>query len=108
MRVFLMMMTFLFLPSAVFARPAMMCTMDAKQCPDGSYVSRQPPDCSFAPCPGEILPEDDGDQGDEKDDDQEHDDEGDQTKDKDADQSEDDQPWMDRDTPYKEPMKLKK
>lgn len=27
------------------------CTMDAMQCPDGSYVGRQPPDCSFAPCP---------------------------------------------------------
>ena len=29
------------------------CTMDAKQCPDGSYVSRQGPNCEFAPCPGE-------------------------------------------------------
>lgn len=28
------------------------CTMDAKQCPDGSYVGRVAPDCSFAPCPG--------------------------------------------------------
>tara|TARA_R110002095_G_scaffold215233_1_gene208868 strand:- start:335 stop:916 length:582 start_codon:yes stop_codon:yes gene_type:complete len=28
-----------------------MCTMDAKQCPDGSYVSRQAPDCKFSPCP---------------------------------------------------------
>jgi hypothetical protein len=27
------------------------CTMDAKQCPDGSYVGRVPPDCDFAPCP---------------------------------------------------------
>ncbi|WAK02497.1 hypothetical protein [Methylobacter sp. YRD-M1] len=27
------------------------CTMDAKMCPDGSYVSRQPPSCEFAPCP---------------------------------------------------------
>lgn len=27
------------------------CTMDAKQCPDGSYVSRQGPKCEFAPCP---------------------------------------------------------
>jgi hypothetical protein len=30
---------------------AVACTMDAMQCPDGSYVSRQPPDCKFAPCP---------------------------------------------------------
>ena len=27
------------------------CTMDAKLCPDGSYVSRIPPECDFAPCP---------------------------------------------------------
>jgi hypothetical protein len=27
------------------------CTMDAKQCPDGSYVGRIPPDCEFTPCP---------------------------------------------------------
>jgi hypothetical protein len=25
--------------------------MDAKQCPDGSYVGRIPPKCDFAPCP---------------------------------------------------------
>lgn len=29
------------------------CTMDAKFCSDGSYVSRIPPNCDFAPCPGE-------------------------------------------------------
>lgn len=27
------------------------CTMDAKQCPDGSYVSRTGPKCEFAECP---------------------------------------------------------
>lgn len=27
------------------------CTMDAMQCPDGSYVGRVPPSCNFAPCP---------------------------------------------------------
>lgn len=27
------------------------CTQDAKQCPDGSYVSRVPPTCEFAQCP---------------------------------------------------------
>lgn len=27
------------------------CTMDAKQCPDGSYVGRIGPDCEFATCP---------------------------------------------------------
>ena len=36
------------------------CTMDAKLCPDGSYVSRHGPDCEFDACPlGEkIIPED--------------------------------------------------
>ena len=32
---------------------AVFCTMDAKECPDGSYVGRQWPNCEFAPCPGE-------------------------------------------------------
>ena len=27
------------------------CTMDAKMCPDGSYVGRTGPHCEFAPCP---------------------------------------------------------
>lgn len=27
------------------------CTMEAKECPDGSYVGRVPPECDFAPCP---------------------------------------------------------
>ena len=28
-----------------------MCTMDAKMCPDGSYVGRTGPNCEFSPCP---------------------------------------------------------
>jgi|CXWL01.1.fsa_nt_gi endonuclease YncB( thermonuclease family) len=28
------------------------CTMEAKQCPDGSYVSRTGANCAFAACPG--------------------------------------------------------
>lgn len=27
------------------------CTMDARECPDGSYVGRVGPDCQFAACP---------------------------------------------------------
>jgi hypothetical protein len=27
------------------------CTMDAKLCPDGSYVGRVAPSCEFAACP---------------------------------------------------------
>lgn len=30
---------------------AVACTMDAKQCPDGSYVGRIAPFCEFAECP---------------------------------------------------------
>jgi hypothetical protein len=41
----------LFLAAPASAQVA--CTMDAKQCPDGSYVSRTGPNCEFAPCPGE-------------------------------------------------------
>ena len=27
------------------------CTKDAKSCPDGSIVGREPPNCDFSPCP---------------------------------------------------------
>jgi len=27
------------------------CTLEAKQCPDGSWVGRQGPKCEFTPCP---------------------------------------------------------
>lgn len=30
------------------------CTMEAKLCPDGSYVGRTGPNCEFAPCPTPI------------------------------------------------------
>ncbi len=30
------------------------CTMEVKQCPDGSYVGRTGPACEFAVCPGEV------------------------------------------------------
>lgn len=33
--------------------PQTVCTMDAKLCPDGSYVGRIGPDCHFAKCPGD-------------------------------------------------------
>lgn len=32
------------------------CTLDAKQCPDGSYVGRVAPDCEFELCPSEKMP----------------------------------------------------
>ena len=34
------------------------CTMDAKMCPDGSYVGRQGPSCEFAACtnPSALTP----------------------------------------------------
>lgn len=36
-----------------------MCTMDAKICPDGTGVGRTGPNCEFAPCPGESDDTDD-------------------------------------------------
>lgn len=30
---------------------AVFCTMEAKECPDGSYVGRTGPKCEFSPCP---------------------------------------------------------
>jgi len=30
---------------------SVVCTMDAKICPDGSFVGRISPDCEFASCP---------------------------------------------------------
>lgn len=30
------------------------CTLEAKLCPDGSYVGRTGPHCEFSPCPGPI------------------------------------------------------
>ncbi|MDO8523417.1 MAG: Hint domain-containing protein [bacterium] len=41
-------------PSVVGATPSpspKACTMEAKQCPDGSYVGRVGPSCEFAKCP---------------------------------------------------------
>ncbi len=32
------------------------CTMEAKLCPDGSYVSRSGPKCEFAACPTTKIP----------------------------------------------------
>jgi hypothetical protein len=41
-------------PTTTYSEPndgAVACTMDAKQCPDGSYVGRSGPSCAFEPCP---------------------------------------------------------
>ncbi len=40
--------------------PPHACTEEAKQCPDGSYVGRVGPDCSFAACPIEQSVPDQG------------------------------------------------
>lgn len=37
------------------AETSTVCTLDAKQCPDGSYVSRVGPSCEFAACPNDDL-----------------------------------------------------
>jgi hypothetical protein len=36
------------------AEAQVVCTADARLCPDGSYVSRVAPSCAFAPCPTEL------------------------------------------------------
>ena len=46
---------FLISTSTISDRPfkglkGVVCTMEAKQCPDGSYVSRIGPNCEFTPC----------------------------------------------------------
>lgn len=42
-------------PSPIPTPTPVVCTQDAKQCSDGSYVSRSGPNCEFAACP-EIQP----------------------------------------------------
>lgn len=37
--------------------PVVACAMDAKMCPDGSYVGRVGPRCEFASCPNEVAEE---------------------------------------------------
>lgn len=38
----------------VFGEPEpVACTLEAKLCPDGSFVGRTGPTCTFEPCPGE-------------------------------------------------------
>lgn len=39
-------------PTPIPEEEQVACTMDAKICPDGSYVGRQGPRCEFAACPG--------------------------------------------------------
>ena len=38
-------------PMSLLSPPGAECTMEAKLCPDGSYVGRVPPNCEFAECP---------------------------------------------------------
>lgn len=38
-------------PVASCAEETVVCAADVKRCPNGSYVSRQPPSCQFAACP---------------------------------------------------------
>lgn len=38
-------------PTEIIDKEGVACTMEAKLCPDGSYVGRTLPNCEFAPCP---------------------------------------------------------
>jgi hypothetical protein len=41
-------------PPPAMPDDAIVCPADVEQCPDGSYVSRNPANrCAFDPCPGE-------------------------------------------------------
>lgn len=46
---------FILLPKIFVAPGPVACTLEAKLCPDGSYVGRVPPSCEFAPCPPQTL-----------------------------------------------------
>lgn len=46
-------------PDAGVPDEGVMCTMEAKLCPDGSYVGRSGPNCEFAPCPANEPSEED-------------------------------------------------
>lgn len=42
--------------SAIMAQEPVACTMDARMCPDGTYVGRVAPNCEFSACPTESAP----------------------------------------------------
>jgi plastocyanin len=39
-------------PAGIEGDDQFACTMDAKECPDGTFVGRVAPSCEFAACPG--------------------------------------------------------
>lgn len=45
-------------PSSFSSLKPVACTMEAKQCPDGSHVGRSGPRCEFAACPEPSVPAD--------------------------------------------------
>lgn len=42
-------------PTSAGPDDAIMCTMEAKLCSDGSSVGRSGPKCEFAPCPTKMV-----------------------------------------------------
>ena len=49
-----LLITLVFSASITLAETDVMCTQEAKQCPDGSYVGRTGPNCEFAKCPNSV------------------------------------------------------
>ena len=43
--------TYLYINKKTVNSLPIVCTMEAKLCPDGSYVGRTGPNCEFPPCP---------------------------------------------------------
>ncbi len=46
----------LVLTSQISAQSQIACTMDARMCPDGSYVGRTGPNCEFTACSTDVTP----------------------------------------------------
>jgi hypothetical protein len=46
-------------PKPIDLSDGVVCTMDVRECPDGTFVSRTGPDCAFAACPNEVPPGED-------------------------------------------------
>ncbi len=43
-------------PAQTLTPPGVVCTLEAKLCPDGTYVGRQGPNCEFKLCPKKNNP----------------------------------------------------
>ena len=40
-----------YIPESICPEDPVFCTLDVKMCPDGTYLSREGPNCEFPECP---------------------------------------------------------